>query len=337
MAVNADPQSHDRRGRHDVLREPDPLAVGRPHARDDERYEDGPTQGPDGAARSHDEFSAVEASALRAETAGETTITAVPSPAGQPTSTPRARHQPGVASPDGQFVISLARGAIPPASGATNVSVRITPLDAASLAPLQRVPLPPMHGLVRPSGNAYRLELTYEPGGRSVSRLAKPGSLLLEIPEYAEAAYQSPNGNHWSRLATRVIRPADRSMTTTLDAPGYFVVGTDQPSLPARKRHSSRDAWIAGIGVALLAALMADYARNAQTFDRTGLAQYNNVIAQIKRRYAGTPIGASESIVALLAQTVGLKMLTPESFLDAVAEGNEPTARDPQDSRNPDP
>jgi zinc/manganese transport system substrate-binding protein len=32
--------------------------------------------------------------------------------------------------------------------------------------------------------------------------------------------------------------------------------------------------------------------------------------------------------VSLLAQSTGLKLLTPEPFLDAIAEGNEPTAQD---------
>lgn len=70
------------------------------------------------------------------------------------------------------------------------------------------------------------------------------------------------------------------------------------------------------------------YERNQRYFDETALAQYNALIATIQRRYAGTPIGASESIVTPLAQTLGLKMMTPESFLDAIAEGTEPTAND---------
>ena len=72
----------------------------------------------------------------------------------------------------------------------------------------------------------------------------------------------------------------------------------------------------------------SDYLRNEHTFETQTLAEYNALIAQIKRRYAGTPIGASESIVTPLAQTLGLKMMTPESFLDAIAEGSEPTAND---------
>ncbi len=64
------------------------------------------------------------------------------------------------------------------------------------------------------------------------------------------------------------------------------------------------------------------------TFETTTLATYNQLIAQIKARYAGIPVGASESIVSPLADTLGLKMLTPYSFLEAISEGTEPTAQD---------
>jgi zinc/manganese transport system substrate-binding protein len=39
-------------------------------------------------------------------------------------------------------------------------------------------------------------------------------------------------------------------------------------------------------------------------------------------------VGASESIFAPLAQALGLKLLTPYSFLKAISEGTEPTAAD---------
>ena len=72
----------------------------------------------------------------------------------------------------------------------------------------------------------------------------------------------------------------------------------------------------------------SDYERNAREYRSKGLAEYTALISQIKSRYGGTQIGASESIVALWAETLGLKMVTPEAFVDAVAEGNEPTAAD---------
>jgi zinc/manganese transport system substrate-binding protein len=64
------------------------------------------------------------------------------------------------------------------------------------------------------------------------------------------------------------------------------------------------------------------------TFTSSTLARYNGLIADIKTRYSGVPVGASESIFTPLAGALGLDLLTPESFLDAISEGGEPTAAD---------
>jgi len=72
----------------------------------------------------------------------------------------------------------------------------------------------------------------------------------------------------------------------------------------------------------------AYFGQQETTFETRALARYNQLIAQIRARYAGTPVGASESIVSPLADTLGLKMLTPYSFLRAISEGGEPTAQD---------
>jgi zinc/manganese transport system substrate-binding protein len=63
-------------------------------------------------------------------------------------------------------------------------------------------------------------------------------------------------------------------------------------------------------------------------FFTKGLAQYRRLIASIRSRYAGVPVGASESIFALLSPSLGLKLLTPPSFMKAISEGAEPTAQD---------
>lgn len=65
-----------------------------------------------------------------------------------------------------------------------------------------------------------------------------------------------------------------------------------------------------------------------KTYEEQTLAPYTKLVADIKARYANTPVGASESIVTPLAEGLGLKLLTPESFLDAISEGTEPTAKD---------
>jgi zinc/manganese transport system substrate-binding protein len=72
----------------------------------------------------------------------------------------------------------------------------------------------------------------------------------------------------------------------------------------------------------------AYFDQQKNTYLARSLAPYNTLIADIKSKYAGTPIGASESIVTPLAEGLGLKMMTPESFLDAMSEGSDPTAAD---------
>jgi zinc/manganese transport system substrate-binding protein len=70
------------------------------------------------------------------------------------------------------------------------------------------------------------------------------------------------------------------------------------------------------------------YAQRLQSFQTSALARYHALIATIRRRYAGVPVGASESIFALLAPALGLRLLTPPSFMRAISEGTEVTAAD---------
>src|ERR1700730_450729 len=70
------------------------------------------------------------------------------------------------------------------------------------------------------------------------------------------------------------------------------------------------------------------YEQQKAKFQSVGLARYNGLIADIKQKYAATPIGASESIVTPLADAMGLTLKTPETFLDSISEGTDPTAQD---------
>jgi zinc/manganese transport system substrate-binding protein len=63
-------------------------------------------------------------------------------------------------------------------------------------------------------------------------------------------------------------------------------------------------------------------------FVNVGLSHYHALINHIRSTYAGTPVGASESIFAPLADGLGLKLITPATFLKAIAEGTDPTAAD---------
>ena len=90
---------------------------------------------------------------------------------------------------------------------------------------------------------------------------------------------------------------------------------------------------------AVVGTLVADFSRVDPTdrayfkaqqahFNDIALRRYHSLISAIRNRYAGTPVGASESIFAMLAPALRLKLITPYSFLKAISEGTEVTAAD---------
>jgi zinc/manganese transport system substrate-binding protein len=87
--------------------------------------------------------------------------------------------------------------------------------------------------------------------------------------------------------------------------------------------------------------IVADYKRldpkDSAYFDHQGaafetrnLAEYHRLIATIRARYAGVPVGYSESIFQPLGQALGLKLMTPSGFANAIAEGTDVSAADKQ-------
>jgi zinc/manganese transport system substrate-binding protein len=49
-------------------------------------------------------------------------------------------------------------------------------------------------------------------------------------------------------------------------------------------------------------------------------------LAQIRRTDAGTPVASTESIFVYLARYLGLRLISPPAFMNAVSEGNDPPA-----------
>jgi zinc/manganese transport system substrate-binding protein len=98
--------------------------------------------------------------------------------------------------------------------------------------------------------------------------------------------------------------------------------------------------WYSPDNVASVAdAITADYEQadpaDAGYFDQrraaflgAGLARYHHLITDIKAKYAGTPVGASESIFSPLSDALGLDLITPYSFLKAISEGTDPAPAD---------
>jgi zinc/manganese transport system substrate-binding protein len=65
------------------------------------------------------------------------------------------------------------------------------------------------------------------------------------------------------------------------------------------------------------------FAQQESAFDTVALKQYSETLSSIRARYAGTPVGASESIFAMLAPALGLDLITPPTALKAISEGSD--------------
>jgi zinc/manganese transport system substrate-binding protein len=68
------------------------------------------------------------------------------------------------------------------------------------------------------------------------------------------------------------------------------------------------------------------FSQQRDTF-RAALKPYHDRIAKIKSTFSGVAVGATESIFVYLAEALGLKLISPPEFMQAVAEGNDPPAQ----------
>ncbi|MDQ2725619.1 MAG: zinc ABC transporter substrate-binding protein, partial [Actinomycetota bacterium] len=147
--------------------------------------------------------------------------------------------------------------------------------------------------------------------------------------DVAMAAMVIDNGIGYDPWAPKLLA-ADPGRRTVLDVGG--LLGLKAGVNPHR--------WYNPDDVArVIAAIVTDYSTidppdaaffSAQAAElvHVGLAPYNSLIGQIKGRFSGTPVGASESIFSMLAPALGLHLITPGSFLKATSEGGDVSAAD---------
>ncbi|MDH6114500.1 zinc/manganese transport system substrate-binding protein [Kitasatospora sp. MAP12-15] len=146
----------------------------------------------------------------------------------------------------------------------------------------------------------------------------------------AGAQYAIVNGIGYDSWADKLIGANPSKSRSTLDVGD--LVGVKQGGNPHQ--------WYSPDSVTkVVEQISADYQRidpadaayfqaQQSAFETKTLASYHQLISDIRTKYAGTPIGASESIVSPLAEGLGLKLITPASFLAAMSEGTDPTAAD---------
>jgi zinc/manganese transport system substrate-binding protein len=76
------------------------------------------------------------------------------------------------------------------------------------------------------------------------------------------------------------------------------------------------------------------FQQQGATFKSAALKDYHDTINTIKQKYAGTKVGATESIFSYLADGTGLNLVTPYEYLKAISEGTDPSAADKSEVLN---
>jgi zinc/manganese transport system substrate-binding protein len=146
----------------------------------------------------------------------------------------------------------------------------------------------------------------------------------------AVAAVFVENGAGYDSWAAKAVQADPEPNRQLVDV--ARLTGTPRGGNPHRW-YSPTD--VASVADAITAALIradpaeADYFdQRRRQFDRVGLADYHRLIAAIRTRFAGTPVGASESIFSPLAQALGLRLITPPALLRSISQGTDPSAAD---------
>jgi zinc/manganese transport system substrate-binding protein len=59
----------------------------------------------------------------------------------------------------------------------------------------------------------------------------------------------------------------------------------------------------------------------------TALKPYHDAIAHIRSTFTGVPVGSTESIFVYMAQALGVNLISPPEFMQAISEGTDPPAQ----------
>jgi zinc/manganese transport system substrate-binding protein len=140
------------------------------------------------------------------------------------------------------------------------------------------------------------------------------------------------NGLGYDTWAQRLLRASPSSDRVVLDVGrslGLAEGANPHQWYSPSAVHRFVDALVAGYD-RLDPSAASYFARRKQTFLTRDLARYDALRRQIRARYAGTPVGYSESIFRPLGEDLGLRLSTPYSFAKAIAEGDDVTAADKQ-------
>lgn len=138
---------------------------------------------------------------------------------------------------------------------------------------------------------------------------------------FAEAGYVIINGAGYDAWATQLI--------DANPVPGRKVLSVSE--LLGKREGDNPHFWYSAAYVSrVIDRIGSDLGTpdGAAQYKTTALKDYMDTLNSIKQKYAGTEVGATESLFAYMAESTGLTLITPPAYLNAISEGAEPTAAD---------
>ena len=156
----------------------------------------------------------------------------------------------GVTSDDAQMILNLPQGALPAKEGAAGVRATFTPLDPKKLA---KLPSP-----LRPNGNAYRVEMAYQPSAEPVRQTVTSGNVIMVVPDEAEEMLYSVDGKSWAELPTHRLGDPT-TVGSAFNKPGYYLVGTALPEFANPNKGSGTKKTVGTVMIVVALALLLGY------------------------------------------------------------------------------
>jgi zinc/manganese transport system substrate-binding protein len=138
------------------------------------------------------------------------------------------------------------------------------------------------------------------------------------------------NGMGYDTWASKLLAASSSGSRLTLDV--GRVLGSSGGANPHQ--------WYSPASVRrVIGAISADYARldprsagyfakRRADYEERALAPYDSLRSEIRARYAGVPVGYSESVFEPLGADLRLRLMTPRGFATAIAEGTDVSAAD---------
>ncbi len=144
---------------------------------------------------------------------------------------------------------------------------------------------------------------------------------------FADAGFVILNGAGYDSWATKLLSSNPSSHRTVLVAADLLgMKAGDNPHFWYNPDYVTRMADQITADYKSLDSADSAYFDQQRAGFAAALKPYTQRLAEIKARFAGVPVAATESIFVYMAAALGLNLISPPEFMNAVAEGNDPPA-----------